>query len=166
MRAWYVIHTKARQERLAAEHLARQDFEIYMPLVRLPKRKRGRWHQVVEALFPGYLFVHLDIARQNSASIRSTRGIIGLVRFGNEPKPVPEQLVEHLRALQTDPEGAIRQEHLFESGDQVEIVAGPLAGLRAVFLAPSGEERAHLLLELLGRTNRILVSRHQLVPVS
>lgn len=166
MEAWYVIHTKARQERVASEHLGRQDYEVHMPLIRLPKRRRGRWREVVEPLFPGYLFVHLDLKRRNTSSIRSTRGVIGLVRFGNEPQPVPSLLVERLMAAQTDREGAISQEHLFEPGDRVEIVAGPLAGLQAVFLASSGEERAHLLLELLGRSNRVLVSRHQLVPAS
>lgn len=166
MEAWYVIHTKARQERVASEHLGRQDYEVHMPLIRLPKRRRGRWREVVEPLFPGYLFVHLDLKRRNTSSIRSTRGVIGLVRFGNEPQPVPGLLVERLMAAQTDREGAISQKHLFEPGDRVEIVAGPLAGLQAVFLASSGEERAHLLLELLGRSNRVLVSRHQLVPAS
>jgi hypothetical protein len=41
-----------------------------------------------------------------------------------------------------------------------------MAGLRAIFLAPSGRERAHLLLDLLGRSNRIAVSQHQLIPAS
>jgi transcriptional antiterminator RfaH len=136
-----------------------------MPLVRLPKRRRGRWCEVIEPLFPGYLFVRLDIQRQNTSPIRSTRGVIGLVRFGNEPRPVPEALVVELKAAHTDPDGAITQEHLFKSGDRVEIVSGPFAGLKAIFLAESGEERAQLLLELLGRSNRVVLSRHQLTPV-
>jgi len=164
MAAWYVLHTKARQERIAAQHLARQDFEVYTPLIRLPKRRRRRWCEVIEPLFPGYLFVHLDFKRQNTAAIRSTRGVIGLVRFGNEPQSLPNRLVEHLMAAQTDREGAISQEHPFNSGDRVEIVSGPLAGLQAVFLAASGEERAQLLLDLLGRGNRVMVSRHHLIP--
>lgn len=166
MEAWYAVHAKARQEQLALEHLGRQNFSAYLPLVRLHKRRRGAWEQVTEPLFPGYLFVRLDPQRDNTAPIRSTRGVIGLVRFGGALKPVPQGLVEHLLATQADPDGAISQEHLFQAGDRVEIVSGPLAGLQAIFLAPTGQQRARLLLHLLGRETRAVVPEDHLIPSS
>jgi transcriptional antiterminator RfaH len=166
MEAWYAVHTKARQERLAAEHLTRQHYQTHLPLICLPRRRRGRWHEVVEPLFPGYLFVRLDPGRHNMAPIGSTRGVIALVRFGGSLRPVPEELVEHLQAAQREGAAAIREDHLFQPGDPVEIVSGPMAGLRAIFLASSGRERADLLLDLLGRSNRIAVSQHQLIPAN
>jgi len=164
MEAWYAVHTRARQERVAVEHLNRQGYETYLPLIHSPKRLRGRWCEVIEPLFPRYLFIRLDVQQQNTAPIRSTRGVNGLVSFGGNLRPVPQVLVEQLMAAQLDRDGAIRQEHLFQSGDRVEIVSGPMAGLQAIFLAPSGQERAHLLLELLGRSNQVVVSHHQLIP--
>jgi transcriptional antiterminator RfaH len=166
MEAWYAVHAKARQERLAVEHLTRQHYQVYLPLIRSPKRRRGKWRDVVEPLFPGYLFIRLDLQLHNTAPIRSTCGVTGLVRFGGEPLPVPTELIERLLGAETDSQGTIRAEHLFQPGDRVEIAAGPLAGLTAIFLAPSGQERAHLLLELLGRANRVVVSQHHLVPVT
>jgi transcriptional antiterminator RfaH len=59
----------------------------------------------------------------------------------------------------------VRQEHLFKPGDRVEILSGPFAGLPASILAETGKERVQLLLELLGRSNRVVISRHQLAPV-
>ena len=164
MEAWYAVHSKARQEALAAEHLTRQDYHVYLPLTRSAKRTRGRWSDVIEPLFPGYLFVRLDLQRQNSAPIRSTRGVAAMVRFAGKTPPVPEALIDRLKACETDRDGAIRQAPAFKSGDHVKIVSGPLAGLEAIFLSSSGEERALLLLELLGRSNRLTLSRHQLVP--
>lgn len=164
MEAWYAIHAKARQEHLALEHLRRQGYEPYLPLIRLHRRRRGAWQQVTEPLFPGYLFVRLDPQRDNTAPIRSTRGVIGLVRFGGALRPVPEGLVEHLLGTPQDPDGAISQEHLFQAGDRVDIVSGPLAGLQAIFLAPTGQERARLLLNLLGRETRVVLSKDHLVP--
>lgn len=164
MDAWYAVHAKARQEHLALEHLCRQRYSAYLPLIRLHRRRRSAWVQVTEPLFPGYLFVRLDPQRDNTAPIRSTRGVIGLVRFGGALRPVPEGLVEHLLAAQADPDGAISQEHLFQAGDRVEIVSGPLAGLQAIFLAPTGQERARLLLNLLGRETRVVLSKDHLVP--
>ena len=58
----------------------------------------------------------------------------------------------------------VRQEHLFQPGDRVEILTGPFAGLPASILAETGKERVELLLELLGRANKVVISRHQLTP--
>ena len=164
LEAWYAVHAKARQEHLALEHLRRQHYASYLPLIRLHKRRRSGWEEVTEPLFPGYLFVRLDTRRDNTAPIRSTRGVIGLVRFGGSLRPVPEGLVEQLLAAPADPEGAIREAHLFQAGDRVEIVVGPLAGLQAIFLAPTGQQRAHLLLELMGRETRVVVPQERLIP--
>jgi transcriptional antiterminator RfaH len=166
MKAWYAVHTKPRQETVASEHLSRQGFETHAPVILAPRRRRGRWSEVVQPLFPGYLFVRLDLEHQNTAPIRSTRGVTGLVRFGGLPTPVPQGVVERLVAAGTACEGAVRLEYLFQPGDRVEIVSGALAGLEAVFLAASGQERVRVLLEMLGRENRVLLSRHQLVPAT
>ncbi len=166
MEHWYAVHTKARDEALAEENLQRQGFHTFLPRVKAARRRRGRWHEVIEPLFPGYLFVRLDLLLQDASPIRSTRGALGLVRFGGDPAIVPAELVEQLLVAASDEPGVVRQEHLFQPGDRVEILSGPFIGLPATILAETGEERVQLLLDLLGRTNQVLVSRHQLAPAS
>lgn len=166
MKWWYPVHTKGRQEFVAFENMDRQGYRVHLPLLRAPKRRRGRWQEVVEPLFPGYLFVEMDLGLDDPAPIRSTRGVIGLVRFGGLAQPMPSGVVEALiSAAGCADDGAVRHEYLFAAGDPVEVVDGPLAGLHAVFLAPSGNDRVRLLLELLGREHRVVLSRHQIVPV-
>jgi transcriptional antiterminator RfaH len=120
---------------------------------------------VVESLFPGYLFIRMDLQTQAVTPIRSTRGVIGMVRFGSRIPSVPEVLIERLKAAHTDLHGAIRKTPVFSPGDRVEIVSGPFTGLEAIFVSTNGEERVQILLELLGRANQVLLSPHQLVPV-
>lgn len=69
-------------------------------------------------------------------------------------------------AATSDEPSVARQEHLFQAGDRVEILAGPVIGIPATILGETGAERVQMLLELLGRTHQVLVSRHQLGPVS
>ncbi|WP_425544922.1 transcription termination/antitermination NusG family protein [Castellaniella ginsengisoli] len=45
--AWYVAHTKPRQERTAAEQLRRQDFEVYLPLFKVFREPGRRWRAAV-----------------------------------------------------------------------------------------------------------------------
>ncbi len=92
-RCWYVVSCKPRQELQAQENLRRQGFEVYLPRLKVRQRRRDRWVESVQVLFPRYLFVHVDRAAQSTASIRSTRGAVGLVRFGGEPATVPNRVI-------------------------------------------------------------------------
>ena len=55
---WFLLKTKTRQEKRAMENLQRQNAECYCPEVLVEKIFRGKKSQVVEILFPGYLFVN------------------------------------------------------------------------------------------------------------
>jgi transcriptional antiterminator RfaH len=162
MEHWYLLRTKPRQEAVAKENLRRQNFRAFLPLYRCSRRKQGRWTEVAEPMFPGYLFIPLDLLLQNCDPIRSTRGVSGFVRFGLEPAPVPDAVVEELIAAE-----AVRNRQippLFKPGDAVAIVAGGFSGLKAIFQAEKGADRVILLLDLLGRSSRITLHRDAVVP--
>ncbi len=164
MNRWYAVQTKSRQEQIARENLARQDFHVHLPLIRMAKRRRGRWQTVTEALFPGYLFVELDLLTQNAAPIRSTRGVLSLVRCGVTPLPVPPALMEQLLVASDGDEALIDADSFIKPGDRVELVEGPMAGLTAIVQEKTSEKRVLLLLDLLGRKNKVVVDIQQLVP--
>lgn len=166
MEHWYVVNTKARQEQVAQAHLERQSFRTHVPLVRAERRRRGRWQAELEPLFPGYLFIRFDVNTQSSAPIRSTRGVIGVVRFGGRPAPVPEGLVETLIDSAHLTTTAGTRTDLFQPGTDVTVADGPFAGLLGTVEKASSAERVHLLLEILGGLSRVTVSRHQLVPAA
>jgi len=57
--AWYLIHTKPRQEALALTNLSRQGFECYIPMLRRQKIQQRKTALVSEPMFPRYLFIRL-----------------------------------------------------------------------------------------------------------
>jgi transcriptional antiterminator RfaH len=82
------------------------------------------------------------------------------VRFTEEPAIVPDEIVESLKRTADCNTGLHHPKApLFKPGDTVIIDSGPFAGLRAIFLAETGQERITVLLELLGRENRVTVKR-------
>ncbi|ANF58349.1 hypothetical protein A5892_13425 [Halotalea alkalilenta] len=95
---WYAIQCKGGESIRAAENLARQEFEIFHPLVSNPSPRGGRAPRRVEPLFPYYLFIRLNRVDSNWRPIRSTRGVLRLVSFGLEPTPVPDELIEMLKS--------------------------------------------------------------------
>ncbi|WGI26618.1 transcription termination/antitermination NusG family protein [Halomonas alkaliantarctica] len=52
---------------------------------------------LTETLFHHYLFIELDQVVSNWRPIRSTRGALSLVAFGDQPATIPTHLVETLR---------------------------------------------------------------------
>ncbi len=87
---WYAVCCKPRQEAIAEENLLRQGFHVNLPRIRIRRHRRGQWIDAIEALFPRYLFIRIDPYRCNTAPVRSTRGVVGLVRFGGQPAVVPD----------------------------------------------------------------------------
>lgn len=161
---WYAVCCKPRQEAVAEENLARQGYQVYLPRISVRKRQRDHWRTTIEALFPRYAFVRLDLMHQNSTPIRSTRGAVGLVRFGGQPAVVPDQVVMALQAREEVDSGLHASELLrFERGEPIRMVEGPLTGIEGVFSEPDGDLRVIVMLELLGKANAIKVSRDWIV---
>ncbi|MFV8819137.1 transcription/translation regulatory transformer protein RfaH [Haliea sp. E17] len=158
MKQWYAVQTKPRQEHVARENLQRQDYTTYLPMIRQRKQRRQRWTQVSEPLFPRYLFIHADAGQQSLAPVRSTLGVIALVRFGQLLRPVPDAVIHYLRQAENAEAGErVDDSWPHRPGDPVQVLAGAFAGLTGIFQHPVGEERAILLLELLGRQTPIAI---------
>jgi transcriptional antiterminator RfaH len=141
-------------EPAARENLERQGYGVCLPEIRMRKRRQGRWQEVTEPLFPGYLFVALDLEHDTTAPIRSTVGARGLVRFGLHSPAMPVGSVEFL--LGQTPQGAEGETPLpFSAGDKLRIARGPFAGLEAVYQIQRGADRVQVLLALLGREHSV-----------
>ena len=147
--AWYLIHTKPRQEALALTNLSRQGFECYMPMLRLQKIRQRKTALVAEPMFPRYLFIRLDASGsgQSWSPIRSTLGVNQLVRFGGQPAKVDGQLIDLIRSR----EQGTHAQPLFSAGDNVTVADGPFVGLEAIYQNTDAESRSMILLNILSK---------------
>lgn len=149
---WYVIQCKGGESFRAAEHLANQSFEVFHPVLEVKRKRQGKRVTVTEPLFPYYLFIRLDRIDSNWRPIRSTRGVLKLLTFGDRPAAVPEALVQ---SLYDQPHRQDGSHTYFNAGEKVTISDGPFKNLEAVFEHRKGEERAIVLLTLLQRPQHI-----------
>ena len=158
---WYAIHSKPRQEERALDNLQRQGFEAWLPMLTVEKVLRGKLANVTEPMFSRYLFIRLDTEQTNWSPIRSTLGVSRLVSFGNRPAVVADELIQ---ALQTVPQRA--PERLFQPGQTIKIVSGPLKGIEGIFQQADGEHRAMVLIDLLNKQHRVTTHMQDLRPAS
>jgi transcriptional antiterminator RfaH len=163
VQAWFAVATKPRSEAIAFDHLTRQGYACLWPRVRRVRRDGKGTREKIECLFPNYLFLHADPDSMSLAPVRSTRGAIGLVRFGGVPAQVPQDVIARIRARVDEDDGLVRlTAPEWMPGDRLRISDGPLSGVEGIFVADSGLERVRLLLDLLGTAREVVMPREQL----
>lgn len=160
--AWFVVYTKPRQEQVALENLARQNFEAYCPSIALTKRRKTQLVSLIEPFFPRYIFLRFNLKSDNWAPVRSTRGVSGLVRFGGVPREVPEQLIRALKANENTEQLQRITPKTWKPGDVVEIEQGPFAGYRCIFQAERSTDRVAVLLNIVGKQTRAMLLKQDL----
>ncbi len=162
VKSWYLVYTKPRQEEVALTNLVRQGYGVYLPHVREARKRQGRRIMVVEPLFPRYLFIYLDTQTDNWGPIRSTLGVASLVRFGQKPACIPDELVDFLKAREGEAGLHEWAEQNYRAGDKVRVAEGAFRGYEGILLARNSRERVVVLLDILGRQVRTKVDVSQL----
>lgn len=158
MERWYVVHTQPQGEIRAKANLERQGYCVYLPRCRKWRRHARRTEIVAAPLFPRYLFVRLDIESQRWRPVLSTLGVANLICRGGAPMPVPEGIVEAIKAHEDAGHFVdLARQASFRLGDKVQVMAGPFADHVARFEGLDDAQRVTLLLKLLGRELRISV---------
>ncbi len=156
---WFAVVTKPRQEQVALENLERQGYECFLPMAENPYQRRSKKQQkIIEPLFPRYLFLNAIAGTQNLAPVRSTLGVNSMVRFGTELAVVPESIIKAIQARISPQTGLISIKPVqIKAGDKVRIFDGPLAGINGIVTERNSENRALILMELLGRPTKVEV---------
>lgn len=167
MKNWYVAYTQARHEKLAQDHLARQGFEVFCPQYRKRRSHARRVDMVPAPLFPRYLFVAFDADSPEWRVIRSTRGVVDLVRNGLDLVPVPAAVIDDIRGREDQDGFVVLARHIkLERGDRIRIDSGAFADHEAIFHAQRDEDRVIALLSMLGRKVLVEVPIRSVVPCS
>ena len=158
---WFLAQFKPNSHNIAERNLTRQGFRTFLPLQEETRRARGKFITQMRPLFPGYLFVALDMLKGGWRAVNSTYGITRLVSLGKEPTPVPLDLVSQLM-LRCDREGKLLPPKLLKPGDEVMLTKGPFANFVAMIETIAPDRRVYVLLELMGAQTRVAVSGEHL----
>jgi transcription termination/antitermination protein NusG len=130
--AWFAVWTRNQCEPRVSEHLRRKCFEVFLPTVRTPSRRRDRRIMLDQPLFPGYLFLRFAPSRRGYVTVASTDGVVRVLGDAWDGlQSVPDDQVDAVRRLITGADGA-RAVPWIHPGDHVRILDGPLVGLEGL----------------------------------
>jgi transcription antitermination factor NusG len=128
---WYALRTRSRHEKRVRDQLLQRDVDTFLPLCESWRQWKDRKKKIDLPLFPGYCFARFPLV--DRLRILTVLGVAGLVSINGRPEPILEDELAAIQRLvstrlQYDP-------HPFlEEGMDVEVVRGPLAGVRGKLL--------------------------------
>ncbi|MGL4603510.1 MAG: transcription termination/antitermination protein NusG [Iodobacter sp.] len=138
---WYVVHAysgfeksvqKALIERIERADMQHLFGQILVPVEEVMEVKAGTRKLTERKLFPGYVFVEMEMGDETWHLVKSTSKVSGFIGgVGNRPTPLPDREVKSM--LQQVQEGVEkpRPKILFEVGEELRVTEGPFADFNA-----------------------------------
>ncbi|MEK4034078.1 transcription termination/antitermination NusG family protein [Methylocystis sp. IM3] len=146
---WYAAQTLANRETGALLHLNAQGFRTFLPVSLRTVSHARKLKTVRRAVFPGYLFLILDLQRDRWRSVNGTSGVSRLVMGRDYPLAVPEGVVETLLDC-VDEQGLCTLGRDLREGEKVRVISGPLAQAMGQLVNLDDKGRVRVLLEIMG----------------
>ena len=148
-RCWYAAYTRGRHEKSVAKQLHEKCIEHFLPLYRSVRRWKDRRTELELTLFPGYVFVHIDL--QDRLPVLRIPGIVRFVSFRDQPAALDDRDIDVLRkglrnGLSTEPWPYLR------AGRRVGVKGGPLAGFTGFVVRRKDKFRVVLSIDLIQRS--------------
>lgn len=161
---WFLAQVKRNCHNIAERNLARQGFRTFLPMQEATRRVRGRFTQHMRPLFPGYLFVALDMLEGGWRAVNSTYGLTRLISFGNDPTPVPIDLVSQLM-LRCDRQGKLLPSEQLKPGKVVTLANGPFTDFVATIESVAPDRRVYVLMDIMGAQTRVAIDTDHLQAI-
>ena len=123
-RRWWVVHTKARQEKSLARDLVGYRIPFYLPQVEKTSIVRGRKRKSFIPLFTSYLFMFGDESERYTSL--TTNRIAQLLPVKNADE-LTRELLQISRLIEFN--APLTLESRLKPGDRVRVVRGSLEGV-------------------------------------
>ncbi|GHD53755.1 transcriptional antiterminator RfaH [Marinobacter persicus] len=157
---WYALQHKPAQGDRAVHNLQNQEVPCFYPKIEVEKIRAGKRQKRLEPLFPGYIFINLEQTDPVWAKLRSTLGVLRVVKFSGKPAPIADAVIDQIKASmeKVAAQGGIKK------GQKVELEDGPFKGINAIFQAYDGEERAIVLITFMQKQQTVKVPVSAIKP--
>jgi transcriptional antiterminator NusG len=162
VRQYFALQVAARGEtrflRVAALVIERfPGVRLFWPRRSLRIRRAGRWREILQPIFPGYLFLEADSLEIDLH--QGLRGVPGFLRFlpsNRDVRPVSERDARPLVSLLRHGEIVRKSIAVFDEKNRIRIIEGPLKGLEGLIVKVDRRKgRAKVKLDLYDETRLV-----------
>lgn len=143
---WYVLYTKPKAEKKAADQLSRIGIEVYCPLVTKMSQWSDRLKKVEVPLFTSYVFVNIEDSKRDT--VFAVPGVVRYLFWLGKPAIVRDEEISNIKQWLTDEVATVEMENI-RKGDTLEIKEGPFKSHTGL-VQQVNKNTVRLLIESLG----------------
>jgi transcription antitermination factor NusG len=158
---WYALRTRSRHEKVVRDQLTSQGIEQLLPTVKRLSQWKDRKKEIEVPLFAGYCFVRFG--SEQKLPVLKTVGVVDIVGGGQRPEPIPDEEIAALQTLMTSVLPYDPHPYLSE-GMMVEVVRGPLQGVRGILLRKEKRHRLVLGVRLIQQAAAVEIDVSDVMP--
>jgi transcription antitermination factor NusG len=160
---WYAVSVRPRHEKVVTRHLEHQGTKYFLPVYRSVRRWKDRRKELELALFPGYVFVNLNL--RHRLGILRAPGVVQFVTFQGTPAAIPDS---EICALESSLSAGLRpQPHPYLcQGRKVRVKRGPLVNTEGIMIRRKEGFRLVLSVDLIMRSVTLEVDEADVEPLT
>ncbi len=158
---WYALQTQSRHEKQVRDRLQAIGIEPLLPVGRQRRQWSDRKVWTTLPLFTGYCFANFALVR--SLAVLQTPGVVRIVG-SLKPEPIPEEEIAVFQRVASMNPVMEPCDYLTE-GAWVEVIHGPLLGLRGQFVRRTSHHGLVIRSSLLQQAALIHIESDEVVPV-
>lgn len=137
---WHVVYTRSRAEKKVRDELQIQEIECFLPLQKKLRQWKDRKKWVEMPLLTGYCFVH--ISNKEYFKVLQTNNVVCYITFEGKAAVIPSRQIDYLKQMlkQFEFDVTVTKDN-FVPGKKVEVIEGPLVGLRGELVESRGKSK-------------------------
>jgi transcription termination/antitermination protein NusG len=160
-RCWYAVQTHSRHEKSVRDRLLALGVEPFLPLSKQHRQWSDRKVWTAVPLFGGYCFARFALV--NSLAVLKTPGVARIVGTA-KPEPIQEEEIAALQQV-VSADRMMEPCDYFAQGEWVEVVRGPLTGLRGQLVRRTNHQGLLIRTSLIQQAAIVHIQAEEVVPL-
>lgn len=161
--SWFAVQTLSRHEKVVRSQLEMRNVETFLPTMTRLSQWTDRKKEIEVPLFAGYCFAKFSLA--DRLPVLQSQGVVRLIGSGKQPEPIPDDEIESLRKLISSSSNYVDCPY-FKEGMLVEVIRGPLQGVKGRLVRETRRCRLVLSISLIQRAVTIEIDAASVIATA
>ncbi len=159
---WYALRTRSRYEKQVCDWLIKRGVERLLPALGRISQWKDRKRVIELPLFPGYCFA--KFLWRDRLSVLEIPGVVQIVGSSSSPEPIQDEEIDALKKLMISTLSYDAHPYLQE-GLAVQIIRGPLEGVKGILLRKEKQYRLVIAVHLIGQAAAVEIDAADAAPI-
>ncbi len=157
---WYAIYVNVKHEKKVVQKLLEQNIEAYSPVVKKLQQWSDRKKLVEFPMLSGYVFTRIDITEKEK--VLHCPGVFAFIKFNGVEAKIRDSEINILKSIEEIGYDVTQESTDIKLLDEVEIIQGPLKGLKGTIIQLQNSNYVQIQLESLQQNIKVKLPHHSL----